>query len=146
MKKKWLILGAILFSLILITSLFFALKPKQNNIISISGAELLKKLENKETFILIRTQDGCHHCEQYKPILNRVLTENNLNAFELNSTTLNKEDQSIRNEIDKLFNISGTPTTIFISNGIETTTINRIVGISTYTNVVEKLKEQGFLK
>ena len=146
MKKKWLILGAILFSLILITSLFFALKPKQNNIISISGAELLKKLENKETFILIRTQDGCHHCEQYKPILNRVLTENNLNAFELNSTTLNKENQSIRNEIDKLFNISGTPTTIFISNGIETTTINRIVGISTYTNVVEKLKEQGFLK
>ena len=146
MKKKWLILGAILFSLILITSLFFALKPKQNNIISISGAELLKKLENKETFILIRTQDGCHHCEQYKPILNRVLTENNLNAFELKSTTLNKEDQSIRNEIDKLFNISGTPTTIFISNGIETTTINRIVGISTYTNVVEKLKEQGFLK
>ena len=127
------------------TILFFTLKPTQNNLISITGSELLEKIKNKETFILIRTQDGCHHCEEYKPILNRLLTENNINAYELNTTKLKEEDTEIKNEIEKLFNISGTPTTIFINEGSEKTTINRIVGTTTYSNLKQKLKEQGFI-
>ncbi|MCI8575668.1 MAG: thioredoxin family protein [Bacilli bacterium] len=146
MKKKWIILGSIIIGIsLLATILYFCLKPAQNNILSISGADVLEKIKNKETFILIRTQDGCHYCEEYKPILNRVLTENNIYAYELNTTNLAKEDQNISNEIEKLFHISGTPTTIFITNGKEQTTINRLVGSSSYSNLLEILKERGFI-
>lgn len=146
MKKKWILLFVSMILVILMgTILFFTLKPTQNNLISITGSELLEKIKNKETFILIRTQDGCHHCEEYKPILNRLLTENNINAYELNTTKLKEEDTEIKNEIEKLFNISGTPTTIFINEGSEKTTINRIVGTTTYSNLKQKLKEQGFI-
>jgi predicted bacteriocin transport accessory protein len=147
MKKKWIILGSIIIALTLLgVILSFSLKSKPNNIINISGEEVLEKIKNKESFILIRTQDGCHYCEEYKPILNRVLTENNIKAYNLNTTNLAQEDQNIRNEIEKRFNISGTPTTIFIENGEERTTINRIVGSSTYSNLKDKLKEHGFIK
>lgn len=146
MNKKWLlIIAGVVLVIILGIILFFTLKPTQNNIINISGTELLEKLKNKETFILIRTQDGCHHCEEYKPVLNRVLTENNINAYELNTTNLRNESDEIKNEIDKLFNISGTPTTIFINEGVEKTTINRLVGTTTYSNLKAKLTELGFI-
>lgn len=146
MKKKWIFLISIfVLAISLAGILFFALKPSKNNIILISGKEVLEKLKNKETFILVRTQDGCNHCEEYKPILNRVLIENDINAYELNSTNLRKEEKEIQQEIDKLFNISGTPTTIFINDGEEQITINRIVGTTTYSNLKEKLKERGFI-
>lgn len=147
MNKKtiFLIISIILIFSIGVTISFAIASNKTTNIISISGSELLEKLKNKETFILIRTQDGCHHCEEYKPVLNRVLTENNINAYELNTTKLRNESDEIKNEIEKLFNISGTPTTIFINEGTEKTTINRLVGTTTYSNIKEKLKEQGFI-
>ncbi len=147
--KKIIIAGIfILLVTILGISLFFILKPKQNNLnnlIEINGHELLEKMKNKETFILVRTQDGCSHCEEYKPIINRILVENNIYAYELNSTKLNKEEESIKNEINKLFNISGTPTTIFINEGEEKSTINRIAGSSSYSTIKKILKDRGFI-
>lgn len=144
--KKWILLISGILAIIIVgTILFFSSKPSKNNIITISGQELLEKIKKEESFILIRTQDGCSHCEEYKPILNRVLTENNIQAYELNSTKLKEESQETKNEIDKLFNISGTPTTIFINEGKEQTSINRIVGSATYSNLKEKLKERGFI-
>ena len=146
MKKKWILLFVSMILVILMgTILFFTLKPTQNNLISITGSELLEKIKNKETFILIRTQDGCHHCEEYKPILNRILKEENLEAYELNLTELRKEEENIQNEVKKLFNVDGTPVTIFIQNGEEQTTINRIIGTTTYSNLKNKLKDRGFI-
>ena len=141
LKKTYLIIVGIILTILLGTILYFTLKPKENNLIEIDGTELLKKLENKETFILVFTQTGCVHCSEYKPILNRLLTENNINAYELNTTKLKEEDTEIKNEIEKLFNISGTPTTIFINEGSEKTTINRIVGTTAYSNLKQKLKK-----
>lgn len=128
------------------TILYFTLKPKENNLIEIDGTELLKKLENKETFILVFTQTGCVHCSEYKPILNRVLTENNIKAYEINRNNLEKEEETIKNKVNELFNINGTPMTLFINDGEEKTTINRISGSTNYTNLKNILKERGFIE
>lgn len=138
-KKSIIILGSILI-VILGIILYFVLKPTKNYIIAISGQELLEKLEKKETFIMLVSQEGCSHCEEFKPILNRVLKENNKNAYEI-------EWKEIRNkeELNHLFNINGTPTTIFINDGVEKTTINRLVGSTTYSDLKNKLKERGFI-
>lgn len=145
MKKRYLIIGAIVLAILLGIILYFSLKPKENNLIEISGAELLQKIENKETFILVFSQTGCIHCQDYKPILNRVLTENNIKAYEINRTNLSKEDASIKNKIDELFHIDGTPMTLFINDGEEKTTLNRISGSTNYTNLKKILKERGFI-
>lgn len=147
MNKKWILgIGALLVILIGVI-IFLAIQPKDDKIISINGTELLNKLDAKDTFILVFTQEGCSHCEEYVPILNRVLRENNLEAYELDLTKFRKEEEeSVRNKINTLFNTSGTPTTIFIEEGEEKTTLNRLVGSSNYSNLVAKLKERGFIK
>lgn len=146
LKKTYLIIVGIILTILLGTILYFTLKPKENNLIEIDGTELLKKLENKETFILVFTQTGCVHCSEYKPILNRVLTENNIKAYEINRNNLEKEEETIKNKVNELFNINGTPMTLFINDGEEKTTINRISGSTNYTNLKNILKERGFIE
>ncbi len=148
MKKKWFIIGAIVILLVvcIVGVVLYLSTPKKNNIIAISGSELLTKLENKETFILVRTQNGCSHCKEYLPILNRILVEYDLTAYELITNNLAKESDEVKNKIDTLFNISGTPTTIFINDGEETTTFNRVIGSRSYTEMKKTLKDRGFIK
>lgn len=144
MKKIWIITISVCVLLLLSIILYFTLKPKQNNLINITGNELLEKLENKDTFILLVSQEGCSHCEEYKPILNRVLVEYNINAYELDLTKL-REDKDLYNKVTAIFNTQGTPTTIFINDGEEKTVINRLIGSTTYNSLIEKLKERGFI-
>ena len=96
MKNKNIFLGVIIILLIvlgssLIYTLAFKNMGKDSNLISLSVSELEAKINNKDTFILVITQTGCSHCEQYIPELNRTLKKNNLTAYKLNITELNKE-------------------------------------------------------
>ncbi len=147
MKKKWIIIGALCITIFLGIILFLTLKPKEkeNKLIEITTEELFQKLEKKETFILLFSQDGCSHCEEYKPILKRVLNDYNIEAYELDLTKVRK-NQEENNKVSSLFNIQGTPTTIFINEGTEKTTINRLIGSSTYSSLVDKLKDRGFIE
>ncbi len=140
MKNKLIIIGVIILIVLFGIILYFSLKPTKNNIKTIIGSDLVEKLNQKETFILLVSQDGCSHCEEYKPILNRVLEENNKTAYEIEWKEIRNHDK-----LKNLFNINGTPTTIFINEGIEKTTINRLVGSTTYNDLKNKLKERGFI-
>lgn len=55
-------------------------------------------------------------------------------------------NQDERNHVYQIAKISGTPTTIFIENGIEKDSSNRIVGISSKSNIINKLKENHYLE
>lgn len=145
MKKIYIIIGGIVITVLLGIILYFTLKPEKNNLIELSGSELLTKLENKESFILVFTQTGCVHCNDYKPILNRVLIENDIKAYEINITNLKKEEENIQNKVNEIFNIKESPITVFINDGEEKTTINRINGSTNYTNIKNILKERGFI-
>ncbi len=141
MKKTWIIISILGISLIFGTIIYFLAKPEENHIIKLTGSELKEKMDNKETFILLISQENCIHCKEYKPVLERVLKEYNKTAYEIIW-------QDIRNveELNKIFNISGTPTTVFINDGVEKTTINRLVGPFNYNELVEKLKDRNFIE
>lgn len=126
----------------LVYKLAFA-TDENKNLESIQVADLEKKINNKDTFILVISQTGCSHCEQYLPELNRTLEEYDLNAYELNITGLSKEDS---NTLAKYVNFSGTPTTIFFTDGEEKTTLNRLIGYNSKTKIVERLKSLGYIK
>lgn len=147
MKYKNLIIYVITVLVILGGSFLvyhFMFKEKDNfsNLISLSVNDLKEKSDKKEKFILVITQTGCSHCEQYLPELNRTLKEVNLNAYTLNITGLTNEDASLLN---KYATYLGTPTTIFFDNGEETTTLNRIVGYASSEKIKDRLKSLGYI-
>ncbi len=120
-------------------------KEKDKHLVQITISELQEKINNKETFILVVTKDGCSYCESYKPVLKDVLSEHDIVAYELNQSTLtSKEDQNTYEEL--VPNVTGTPTTIFFKNGEETTISNRLVGALKRDKVVDRLKALGYIK
>ena len=115
---------------------------KTNYVTSISIDELKEKIDNKESFILVFTQDTCSHCKAYLPTLTKIGKEYNLTFYDLSTTNLSDED---KNYVRSIANYTGTPTTIFIENGEEKNTTTRIEGNVSESRVIEKLKAMGYI-
>jgi len=109
----------------------------------INYSDLKKALEKKESFILEIVQDGCSNCEKFTPKFKKILSKYNLKAKQINLTELSKKDN---NDLSNLYNVSGTPTVIFISNGVEESISKRIVGNVDEDKVISKLKVAGYIK
>ena len=73
MKKKQIITGIVL--ILIVVGLCFGIfmlakymekKEESPYFIELTGTELQKKIENKESFTLVVTRSGCEYCEMYK--------------------------------------------------------------------------------
>jgi len=109
----------------------------------ISFDKLNNLLDTKQTFILEIIQDGCSHCSVFAPRFKNVLKEYEVNAKMLNMSNLTKS------EYDKfvdIFGNLGTPTVIFIEEGVEKTKINRLVGEASKKEIIRKLKQNGYIQ
>ena len=150
MKKKALISIAIIIILGAIIAIIFAgIKMHQNQVnqdkhlIKLSFDDLNDKLNNKDTFILVITQTNCSHCKEYKPNLKKVLADYDIYAYEIEQDTLTSEE---RKKLDKIIEISGTPTTVFIINGVEQTSTNRLIGPADETKLINRFKAMGYIE
>lgn len=146
-RKLNLILYIVIILIVLIGAFLvykfaFSEKVTESKLINIKVSELEEKINNKDTFILVISQTGCSHCEQYLPELDRALKEVDLNAYVLNVTGLDSANSST---LAKYVNFSGTPTTIFFNEGIEKTTLNRIVGYASKNKIKERLQSLGYI-
>ncbi len=112
-------------------------------LVELSYKELSEKLDKKESFILVITRTDCSHCAVYKPKLKEVLRDNNIIAYEIATDKLSTKEKAAFNDIA---NVSGTPTTIFIVNGEEETTTNRLIGDVSTEKIITRLKSQGYIK
>lgn len=150
MKNKIIMIIGILVLSIAIGSLVYASvsltkedKEEENHLIEISFSELQEKVNNKDSFILVLSQTGCSHCAEYKPILKKVLNKYDVVAYELVTDLINKEENA---KLKDIANFSGTPTTVFIVDGEEVNTYNRIVGSASESKIVSRLKAMGYIK
>lgn len=109
--------------------------------INYSGIE--ERVKSEENFVILVTQDGCSHCEEFLPKVKEVIVENKIIIYHLNLSNATIDDKK---NIIKLFGNIGTPTTIFIRNGIEEVISNRIIGNSSKSKLVEQLKLYNFIK
>lgn len=112
-------------------------------LVELSYKDLKKKINKKESFILVVTRTDCSHCAVYKPKLKEVLRDNDIIAYEIATDKLSAEEKANFNDIA---NVSGTPTTVFIVDGEEATTTNRIIGDVSTEKIINKLKSQGYIK
>ena len=132
MKKKVIkiILGIIL--ILAVIGIIYAsttLNKKNNeldsHLVKLTYKELKEKLDNK-------------------PKLKDVLSKYDIKAYEIALDKLSDDETKVFNEIA---NVSGTPTTIFIKNGSESTTSNRLVGdIQDEDTIITRFKALGFIK
>lgn len=115
---------------------------KYSTYTELSYTELQTKLDNKETFVVVLGSSTCSACAVYKGTMEKVIKDKQVEIFYLDIAKLTSEDSS---KFESKFVISATPTTVFIENGVETTTYNRIVGAASYTDVVKNLKKHGYI-
>lgn len=118
-------------------------KNESNNLVEMNTKILKEKINNKDSFILLITKEGCSHCAEYLPVFINVLEKYNLTAYKLDLADMSDSDKEYLADIA---NISGTPTTVFIENGEETTVLNRIVGSASRKTVIDRLKTMKYIK
>ena len=110
----------------------------------ISYTDLNKMLDDKESFVLFIGSATCTHCASYKVTLNKVIDENNVDGvYYIDVDNLSEKDTS---SLQAKFPFSGTPTTIFIEKGQEESTFNRIEGEASYSEIVDALTENNYIK
>jgi len=124
---------------LLLVSIFLLTGCSKGFVKEISYDEYKKLIDSKETFILEVMREDCSACVSFKPKLESVANEYEVEVKVLNTDTLSEE------ELDS-FGISGTPTVIFYIDGKEETTASRINGSVSTDKIISKFKASGFIK
>ena len=138
-KKKNIIIISI--STILLIGIIIFLIINNNNsshLKKINYETINKMIENKETFSLLISRTTCSHCQEFKPKLQAVANSKNITIYYID---IDKETKENQDNFKKIISFNGeTPTTIFIKDGEETTSANRIIGNNDKSDIIKKLK------
>lgn len=98
---------------------------------------------SKENTIVYIGSATCSWCSKFKPILEEIISENNLIVVYIDLSTVSSEEYNNIVKIVGKDNFSGTPTTL-IMNGSEV--IDALQGYSEKEETVEFFKTNGFIK
>ena len=112
-----------------------------SNIYKTNVKDLKTIVDNNGEVIIVITGTTCGHCKNYKPVLNEVLKENNLAAYEVDAWTLSSDETKELVKIVGSFN--GVPHTVIMKNG---DVIGTIEGNQAKENITNILKTNGFIK
>lgn len=115
------------------------------NVVDYEGFECL--YDQDEPYVLVLAQTTCGYCEQFKPVLNKFLGDNNTNAYLINIDKLSQEEASSLTSSFAYFETNtnwGTPLSLAIKN-------KEVIGdVSGYTDDTEVIKDMyvkaGILK
>lgn len=111
----------------------------------ISYDKLIKKLNNKESFVLMIGSSECTHCDEFKLTLEEINKKYSINIQYIDIYKI-KDDAEKEANLKRLFPYSGTPTTVNIVDGKEETILSRIEGSRDYSDTKEKLIKWGYIK
>lgn len=139
--KKLAIITILFASILLVTGCNS--EEKSTYLKEVTFDELYEMMNNEKSFILEFVQDGCTHCAVFTPRFENVLEDYQIYAKQLNFSNITEEEYS---QIVSDFGTFGTPTVIFIENGKEKTTINRLTGEPSEKEIIRKLTQNGYIE
>lgn len=128
--------------LLILMSLFLITGCGKREYTQLTYNDLETKLNNKDNFVLVIGSATCVACDTYEKTMQDVMTKNDIEIFFLDLNALTDEEAT---KVYSKFVYSYTPTTIFIKDGEETDTHNRIVGAGEYDDVLSKLEKLGYI-
>ena len=145
-KKEKIIMLISVISLIIIIGVIIFLnvnnQEEENYFKELTFNEVMDKLDNKETFILVLSQTTCSHCALYKPKIESVAYDYKLYIYYLEVDLISDTQ---REELLKIIHYDGTPTTVFFTEGEEKTAATRINGDASIEKITKKLKTNDFI-
>lgn len=124
---------------LLVIGILFLTGCSKNYIKEIDYNQYKELISSNKTFILEVMRDDCINCKNFKPKLNEVAKEYNIEIMSISTDNLSDEELDV-------FGVSGTPTVIFYKNGKEETTAARIIGDTSKDKIVAKFKASDFIK
>lgn len=138
--KKFKLL--IIFILILTLAGCTSKEEQYHHISNINYKEFKEKLDKKEDFILFVTREGCHFCDEMRPVFEKALASTSNKAFELDVAKIsqNESDEFLDN-----YSINGTPHVLYFKKGEEGSILKRIThGGYSEKELTESIKNNGF--
>lgn len=107
---------------------------------NITYDEYVKKIDDKDTFILFIWQTGCSHCEDFEPKLNEIIKYYGLEIYGLNLKDLDEEQYAkLKN---KTF-VTGTPATVYFKDGAYE---SKLVGDKSEEEIIKFLVDSNYLE
>ncbi len=105
--------------------------------------DLIDKIKNKESFVVLISQTTCSHCISYKPKLESVANEYKVDVYYIDVDLLSESEEK---NLKTYISYSSTPSTVFIKNGEETSAATRINGdVQLQDTIIKKFKSNGFI-
>ena len=143
-KKKNLIIISISTVLLIVIISLLLVNNSNNNFIRLNYNKVKEMINNKETFTLCISRTTCTYCQSFKPKLKDISKKYDIKIYYIE---LDKESKENQEDLLELLSFDGkTPTTIFIKDGEETTSANRIKGDSSKTQIINKLKSNKIIE
>lgn len=109
---------------------------------TVSYDELANKFKEKQSFILYLGSSNCSHCMEFRPTLDKVVSDYNLDVYYLNMAKISENQYK---EISKKVNFEGTPSVLEVKNG-EAFYTKRIVGVKDEEATIDYFKSIGAIK
>ena len=114
-----------------------------NDLKDISYKDFINKQKNKENFILEVYRTGCHWCEEYKPVLEKLTKEKKLTIYVLNLANISDNEER---ELFEKYGSLGTPTILFFEKGEEVSKLKRSLGYKNESATISALQNAGYLQ
>lgn len=130
--------------LVVIIVMFIICGCSSAGVKEINYNEFNNLIKEKESFILYIGSASCSNCIEFGPKFESVIEENNISdTYYIDLDELSEEDKKAFN---KVVNITGTPTVVFITNGEEESGFNRINGNVSKEKIITRLKTNDYIK
>ena len=144
MKNKIVYIALIIFvAIIVILLVNYANTPKPGSFIQLDYKGVIKKVDNKDKFILVVSTSTCSHCATYKPKIEAIVKEYGTDVYYID---YDEETEDTQKEFLEKFNLDGaTPMTLFFEKGKEISVLNRIEGDLSSEKVITTFKKMGFI-
>ncbi len=102
--------------------------------------KLDKMLKAKDNFVLFVNSDSCSECKKYEVTLNKIIDRYNIDVKAVNLSLLSKKEKT---SFVSIISVSDTPSLVFVEKGVEK---DRIAGNVKYSKILEKFKENNYIK
>lgn len=128
---------------VVLIALFMLTACSSNGTSKLSYKSLNDKLDKKETFVLLLT-DNTDSGNTLKNTLKKVSKENNLKCFYLSTDKLSSSEKE---ELQSKITFTDSNIIVFVKNGIENSILTRIDDTYISSDALKnELQEQGYLK
>ena len=127
----------------------------QNQYKVVKSSDIMTKIDNKESFILLVASDSCAACKAFTPTVEEVIKNKKIEVLavkldreKVKSDGKTEDPEGVKN-VTKLLEqylsnrVTGTPTMLLIKDGA---ILDIKVGIQTYTQLLAWLQGHGYVK